>query len=224
MLVVIPQLLDEAALTRTRALLDAAAFGDGRVTAGALAAAAKQNLQLPADAPATRTLQDMIAAALEASVEFVSAALPRHIHPALINRYLPGMAFGAHVDNAIRFDGSALLRADLAATLFLNAPEDYDGGALAIDDSYGARLVKGQPGDLVVYPASSIHAVQPVTRGQRDVAILWIQSLVREAGQRRALYDLDRAIRSLRERAPESPEILTLTGVYHNLLRAAAEL
>lgn len=223
MLIVIPRLLNDSALARAQAILDSALFGDGRVTAGTLAASAKQNLQLPSDSPQTRALQALIGAALEASVDFVSAALPRRVHPALINRYLPGMAFGAHVDNAIRFDDMPL-RADLAATLFLNAPEHYDGGALAIDDSYGARAVKGNAGDLVLYPASSIHAVQPITRGRRDVAVLWVQSLVREAGQRRALYELDCAIRSLRERAPESPEILSLTGVYHNLLRAAAEL
>lgn len=223
MLIVIPGLLDSAQLAQVQTLLARAEFGDGRVTAGSLAAPAKANLQLAPTAPQLRALQALIGDALAVSAEFVAAALPRRVHPALINRYLPGMGFGAHVDNAVRIDGVPL-RADLAATLFLNPPGDYDGGALAIDSDYGAPDIKGNAGDLVLYPAGSIHAVRPVTRGRREVAVLWVQSMVRDPDRRRALYDLDRAIRSLRARAPDSPEIIALTGVYHNLLRASAEL
>jgi len=223
MLIVIPGVLGSAQLAQVQTLIAQAEFGDGRATAGSLAARAKDNLQLPLNAPQMRALQALIGDALALSAEFVAAALPHRLHPALINRYLPGMAFGAHVDNAVRIDGVPL-RADLAATLFLNAPTDYDGGELAIDSDYGLPDIKGNAGDLVLYPAGSIHAVRPLTRGRREVAVLWVQSMVRDSGQRRVLYDLDRVIRSLRERAPDSPEILVLTGIYHNLLRASVEL
>ena len=190
MLLRIEGLLDSAALAEAHARLARATFGDGRVTAGELAAGAKRNLQLPPQTAEVRALRELILAALDRSARFIAAALPRRVHPPLVNRYLPGMGFGAHIDNAVRFDGPPL-RADLSATLFLCAPTDYDGGDLIIEDAYGERAVKLPAGDLVLYPSDSLHRVEPITRGAREVAVFWVQSLVRDSSRRRTLFEVD---------------------------------
>ncbi len=223
MLFVIDKVLTQEELAHTRGKLATARFGDGRVTAGELAAQAKHNLQLPEDGEDARAMSHLVVNALKGNGEFVSAALPRAVYPPLFNRYLPGMNFGAHMDNAIRF-GAVTLRADVSGTLFLSDPGAYQGGALVIEDTYGAQRVKLSAGSLVLYPSTSLHRVDPVTQGTRDVAVFWVQSLVREDSQRSLLYSLDQAIQSLRARAPESPEIPPLAACYHNLLRLWAQL
>jgi PKHD-type hydroxylase len=222
MLVVIPEILDAAQLALCRDRLDGADWQDGRITAGPQSARVKANQQLPETDPAARALGDLVLRALERSQHFLSAALPRHVFPPLFNRYAPGMSFGAHVDNAIRqVPGTPhRLRTDLSATLFLTPPEEYDGGELVIDDAYGAHSVKLAAGDLVVYPASSLHRVMPVTRGVRLASFFWLQSMVRDDGERTLLFDLDAAI----QQVAEQPAAVPLTGIYHNLLRRWAEL
>jgi len=164
--------------------------------------------------------------ALERNATFISATLPHHVYPPLFNRYQPGMAFGNHVDNAVRqIPGTPhRLRTDVAATLFLSAPEEYDGGELVIDDLYGSHAVKLAAGDMVVYPAGSLHRVEAVTRGTREAAFFWIQSMVRDADARTLLYDMDTSIRELTRRGADAPSLLRLTGCYHNLLRRWAQL
>ncbi len=223
MLVVIDKVLSEEELAHIRGKSASARFGDGRVTAGELAAQAKHNLQLPEGEAETRALARLVIEALQRNPLFVSAALPRTVYPPLFNRYLPGMDFGVHVDNAIRL-GAATLRTDVSGTLFLSEPEDYEGGALIVEDTFGAQRVKLRAGDLVLYPSTSLHRVEPVTAGERNVAVFWVQSLVRDDGRRSLLLQLDGAVRSLRQRAPDSPEIAPLVACYHNLLRLWAEL
>lgn len=223
MLLVIDKVLTAEELAHIRGKFGKARFGDGRVTAGELAAQAKHNLQLPEDGGEARALVSLVMNALQRNGDFVLAALPRAVYPPLFNRYLPGMNFGAHVDNAIRV-GAVTLRTDISGTLFLSRPEDYEGGTLVIEGPYGAQRVKLPAGDLVLYPSTSLHRVEAVTSGERDVAVFWVQSLVREDSNRRLLYSLDKAIQSLRARAPESPEIPPLAACYHNLLRLWAEL
>jgi PKHD-type hydroxylase len=186
----------------------------------------KHNLQLAQDSAAARQGGEAIVRALERHPEFIGAALPRHVYPPLFNRYEPGMAFGAHVDNAVRqIPGSHhRLRIDVSATLFLSPPQDYDGGELIIEDTFATHAVKLAAGDLVIYPASSLHRVQPVTRGARVAAFFWVQSMVRDDGGRRLLYDMDTAIRELTAAGAEGPALLRLTGCYHNLLRRWADL
>jgi PKHD-type hydroxylase len=212
---------DQVAACRRR--LDAAEWRDGRVTAGHLSALAKNNRQLAEDDPVARELGATILDALARNPTFFAGALPRRIYPPLFNRYEGGEAFGSHVDNAIRYDRSTNpaqpLRTDLSATLFLSSPEDYDGGELVIEDTFGAHAVKLPAGDLVIYPGSSLHEVRPVTRGARVAAFFWIQSFVRSDAQRRMLFDLDVSIQELTQRVPGAPELVRLTGVYHNLLR-----
>jgi len=164
--------------------------------------------------------------ALERTALFVSAALPRHLYPPLFNRYEAGMAFGNHIDNALRqIPGTAYrLRTDLSATLFLSAPHEYDGGELSIEDTYGAHAVKLEAGDLVLYPASSVHRVEPVTRGARLAVFFWVQSLVRDDGARCLLFDLDTTIRQLTAKGADRESLVRLTACYHNLLRRWAEL
>ena len=202
-------------------LLEQAHWVDGAVTAGFQSAQVKHNEQLPSESAEARRLGDLITAALGEHPLFLSAALPARIFPPLFNRYREGHGFGTHVDNAIRpIPGSReRVRTDLSATLFLAGPDDYDGGELVVEDTYGTRAVKLPAGDLVLYPATSLHRVQPVTRGVRLASFFWIQSLVREDAQRTLLFDLDMAIVSLRRRVGEDPALVSLTGVYHNLLR-----
>src|SRR3984957_13446127 len=220
----ISALLSADRLDAIRAKLEGASWEDGRATAGHQSAQVKSNLQLPQHDPVTRELGDEIVRALERSALFIRAALPRHVYPPLFNRYQSGMAFGAHVDNAVRqIPGTHhRLRTDGSATLFLSDPADYDGGELAVQDTFGAHSVKLAAGDLVLYPASSVHRVQPVTRGVRTAAFFWIQSMVRDDDARRLLFELDTAIRDLG--AADQDPLLRLTGCYHNLLRRWADL
>ena len=182
-------------------------------------------MQLAGTDPAARRLGDMILRALERSLRFVSAALPLKVFPPLFNRYAGGQTFGTHFDNAIlQVPGTPhRLRSDLSATLFLCDPADYDGGELVVEDTYGAHAVKLPAGHMVLYPASSLHRVNPVTRGERLAAFFWIQSMVRDDGRRTLLYDLDTAIQHVAVGLPDHPAVVQLTGVYHNLLRGWAD-
>ena len=221
MLLTIPGVLTSDEVADFRRVLDAASWVDGKVTAGYQSAAAKQNLQLPETASEARELGERVLAALQRAPTFLSAALPLKVFPPLFNRYGPGHAFGSHVDNAIRpVRGTPhKVRTDLSATLFLSAPDEYDGGELVIEDTYGAHAVKLAAGDLILYPASSLHLVRPITRGERIASFFWIQSMVRDDGQRTLLYDLDRATQQVHRDQPDAPAAVQLTGVYHNLLR-----
>ena len=196
------------------------------MTAGWQSAETKVNLQLPHNDVVARELGDTILRALERNPLFVSATLPRHVFPPLFNRYDPGMSFGTHVDNAVRQVSGTThrIRTDISATLFLSAPEEYDGGELFIDDSYGAHSVKLAAGDLILYPASSLHRVQPITRGARTAAFFWIQSMVRDDGARTLLFEMDAAIRDLTRTGADRDSVVRLTGCYHNLLRRWAEV
>ena len=228
MLVAIPSMLTADQLTRARDLIEQASWEDGRSTAGRQSAIAKHNRQLPHDSKARRAVADMILAALSANGLFMSAALPKAIFPPLINRYdaAAGHGFGDHVDNAIRFlpEGGGRIRTDLSATVFLSGPDEYDGGELVIEDSYGSHQVKLEAGDMILYPATSLHRVEPVTRGTRFASFFWIESMVRDDGQRSLLLDMDAAVRTLAIKAgDDDPAIVSLTGCYHNLLRRWAD-
>jgi len=225
MLLQIPQVLSGEQVAHARGLLAAAEWIDGRVTAGRQSAQVKDNLQLPEDAPVARELRDVIAKALQESPLFTSAALPLRVFPPLFNLYRGGQSFGNHVDNAIRqIPGTPLrIRTDLSATLFLSAPDEYDGGELIVEDTYGVHNVKLPAGDMVLYPSTSLHRVQPVTRGSRLASFFWIQSLVRDDAARTVLFDLDSAIQRLAGDV-DHPAVVQLTAVYHNLVRRWAEL
>jgi PKHD-type hydroxylase len=226
MLLHIPEVLLPESLACCRAILDAAPWVDGRVTAGSQSARVKNNLQLPEDSEKARAARCIVLEGLERSALFHSAALPRRIFPPLFNRYEgTANAFGNHVDNAVRTVASSgeRIRTDLSATLFLSGPEEYEGGELVIEDTYGAHSVKLPAGDLVLYPSSSLHRVEPVTRGARVASFLWLESLVRETERRQALFNLDMAILELRQTLGEAPPVLSLTGTYHNLLRMWAD-
>lgn len=223
MLLHVPNVLTPDELERCRRSLAGAAWLDGRVTAGHQSAEAKRNRQLGESDPLARELGTLVLDALARHATFFAGALPRRIYPPLFNRYEGGQSFGFHVDNAVRYDRSRgeaqPVRTDLSATLFLSAPEEYDGGELEIEDSFGTHQVKLPAGDLVLYPGSSLHQVLPVTRGARVASFFWIQSLVRSDSQRRTLFELDVAIQQLSAKLPGAPELVQLTGVYHNLLR-----
>ena len=223
MLLQIPQVLTPDQVAHCRDRLGAAAWADGRVSAGYQSAQAKDNAQVPENDPVARELGGLVLEALSRNATFFSAALPQRIYPPLFNRYAGGQSFGFHVDNAIRYDrsrgGADAIRTDVSATLFLSAPEDYDGGELVVEDTYGVQRVKLQAGDMVLYPGTSLHKVTPVTRGERIGCFFWIQSLLREDAQRRLMFDLDTSIRRLTQDLPEHPALTQLTGVYHNLLR-----
>ena len=224
MLLQVPQVLSPEQVGQFRQALDQADWADGRITAGYQSAQAKHNQQLPEDSPVALQLGDAILQALQRSSLFLSAALPLKVFPPLFNRYEGGQSFGSHVDNAVRqVRGTPhRIRTDLSATLFLSAPEDYDGGELVIEDTYGLHSVKLPAGDLVLYPASSLHLVRPVTRGARVASFFWIQSMVRDDGQRTLLFDLDSAIQRVATDT-EHPAVVQLTGVYHNLIRRWAD-
>ncbi len=226
MLLQVPGLLTAGQVTQARQMLDAAQWVDGRVTAGHQSARAKDNLQLPEDHPTSRQLGDMILAALQRNALFISAALPLRVFPPLFNRYQGGQSFGNHVDNAIRQvpGGGMRIRTDLSATLFLAEPAEYDGGELMVEDTYGVHSVKLPAGDLVLYPSTSLHNVRPVTRGARIASFFWIQSMVRDDGERTLLFDLDSAIQRVAGEVPDSPAPVQLTAVYHNLLRRWADM
>ena len=229
MLVRVPNVLSAVQLESMRAKLDAAgaAWVDGRATAGHQGAQVKHNLQIAENAPIARELGDPILASLERNPLFISAALPNHVYPPMFNRYdgASGMAFGHHVDGAVRLlPGTGIkIRTDISATLFLSPPEAYDGGELLIEDTYGTQTVKLPAGDLVLYPSTSLHRVTPVTGGTRLASFFWIQSLVRDDTQRALLFDLDMAIVRLTQDAPGHAALVSLTGCYHNLLRMWAD-
>ena len=226
MLLSIPNVLIAEQVAQARQILDKAEWVDGKVTAGHQSAAAKNNMQIPEGHPAARQLGEMILGALGRNPLFMSAALPLHVFPPLFNRYSGGQSFGTHVDNAIRqVAGSGhRIRTDLSATLFFAGPDEYDGGELCVEDTYGVKSVKLPPGHMILYPATSLHHVRPVTRGARVSSFFWIQSMVRDDGQRSLLFDLDLAIQRLNTDHPNHPSAIQLTGVYHNLLRQWAEL
>jgi PKHD-type hydroxylase len=225
MLLHIPKVLTEAHVAHCRAIMEDAKWVDGRETSGHLAARVKHNRQVDEATPEAREMGNIIVTALERTPLFMAAALPLRVFPPLFNRYEPGMAFGAHVDNAIRqVTGSPLrVRTDLSATLFLSRPDEYDGGELVVDDTYGAHSVKLPAGDMILYPATSLHRVIPVTRGARLASILWVQSMVRDDGERSLLFDLDMAISRVSEATPDNPGVVALTSCYHNLLRRWAD-
>jgi PKHD-type hydroxylase len=227
MLLHIPNILSSEQVAHFRERLAIAAWADGRITAGHQSARTKHNLQLPEDDPVALELGALVRAALKANTTYFAAALPQCVFPPLFNRYRAGDGFGTHIDNAIRYDRTGQLvqavRTDLSATLFLSSPDEYDGGELVIEDGFGVQRVKLPAGDMLLYPASSVHRVEAITRGERLASFFWIQSLVRDAGQRKLLFDLDLAIRKLGQTNGDHPALVELTGVYHNLLRRWAE-
>jgi PKHD-type hydroxylase len=227
MLIQVPALLSSEEVAQAREVLAAGDWVDGRVTAGAQSALAKHNLQIPDGAPAARALGETILSALGRNPLFVSAALPLKVFPPLFNRYDAGMKFDEHVDNAIRFSkvSGVRYRTDLSATLFLSDPADYDGGELIVEDTYGEHAVKLAAGDLILYPASSLHRVAPITRGSRWASFFWVQSMIRDDGRRTLLFDLDQSVQALSGRlGADDPQVISLTGAYHNLLRMWAEV
>ncbi|ADV83674.1 Fe2+-dependent dioxygenase [Terriglobus saanensis] len=227
MLIEMPQILSQDEVATIRSLMEAAEMVDGKATAGELAAKAKHNLQLPEGSATARQAGDIILRALGRNPLFNSAALPFRVLPPLFNRYDAGMKFDSHVDGAIRaVPGAGIrMRADLSSTLFLTPPDDYDGGELVIEDTYGEHAVKLPAGHMVLYPASSLHRVNPITRGSRWSSFFWTQSMIKDDGLRVLMYDLDRAIIEVRQSLNgDSHGTLALTGVYHNLLRREAEL
>lgn len=224
MLLEIPQVLSSSQVAQMRSELLNEQWVDGKVTAGHQSAQAKQNRQLPAQSEVAKLCGNTIVKALQNSGLFMSAALPQRVFPPLFNRYEGGEHFGNHVDNAIRsLPGGGQIRTDLSATLFLSDPQDYDGGELLVDDTFGAHSVKLKAGDLILYPSTSLHRVTPVTKGMRLCAFFWIQSLVRDDGQRTLLFDLDMSINRLRQQLGEHEALVSQTGVYHNLLRRWAD-
>ena len=226
MMLQIPKVLTPDAVTRLRAAIDAADWTDGNATSGFQSALAKQNRQLPEGSAVAREAGATILAALERNPLFIAAALPARIYPPLFNRYGVGDGFGDHIDNSIRQtpDGGRV-RTDLSATLFLTDPDDYDGGELTVDDTYGVHQVKLAAGDLILYPASSLHRVEAITRGARVSSFFWIQSLVRDDARRALLFDMDMAIqRAGATLGQGDASIVSLTGAYHNLLRMWAEV
>jgi PKHD-type hydroxylase len=230
MLITIPDVLNAEQVVEARKLLDGAEWVDGRVTAGYQSARAKDNVQLPELHPVARQVGATILQALGKNLLFLSAALPLHVVPPLFNRYSGGQSYGNHVDNSIRnMPGTNhRVRTDLSATLFFSAPDEYDGGELVMEDTYGVKTVKLPPGQMVLYPSTSLHHVKPVTRGARLCSFFWIQSMVRDDGRRTLLLDLDLGIQRLSRDLADNPvasqTAVQLTGVYHNLLRQWAEV
>ena len=226
MLLHLPEVLNRESVVQAQALLREAPWADGLATAGPQAATVKRNQQLPQRHPVTQQLQALVLQALERHSLFFSAALPAHIFPPMFNRYAgTANTYGNHVDNAVRFNAETgqRVRSDVSCTLFLADPEDYDGGDLVVEDTYGHKRVKLPAGDLVLYPSTSVHRVEPVTRGARLACFFWIQSLVRSDEQRRLLFDLDMSLVRLRTEHGETDTAVALTGTYHNLLRMWAQ-
>jgi PKHD-type hydroxylase len=226
MLIHVPSVLTAEQVLHARQRLECAPWIDGRATAGPQSSRAKQNLQIPEDAPLAHELGELILAALQRSPLFMSAALPLKVYPPMFNKYSGGDSFASHVDNAIRqVPGTPhRVRTDLSATLFLIEPDEYDGGELVVEDTYGVHRVKLPAGHMVLYPSTSLHHVTPVTSGARVASFFWIQSLVRDDGRRTLLFDMDTAIQRLARDVPDHPSAVQLTGVYHNLLRQWSEL
>nr|WP_314073830.1 Fe2+-dependent dioxygenase [uncultured Roseococcus sp.] len=226
MLVTIPDLITPEETRHIRRVLEGAAWQDGRRTAGDQAIKVKNNLQAPPDAPEVQEIAQIVMRALARNPAFTSAALPLHVLPPMFNRYDEGMSFGAHVDGSIRVvpHSGTRLRTDVSSTLFLTPVEDYDGGELMVHDTYGQHRVKLPAGHLVVYPATSLHSVAPITKGSRWAAFFWTQSMVRDDWRRHMLHDLDKSIMSIRTRLPDDdPAVVGITAHYHNLIRAWAD-
>ena len=247
MLLRIPQALSPDELAQVRQLILGADWADGRVTAGSQSGSVKNNTQLPEDLPAAQQARHVVSVALARNPLFVTGALPKSVYPPLFNRY-SGSAnfFGKHIDNAVRTHAATArhVRTDISCTLFLSEPDSYDGGELAVQDTYGEQRIKFAAGDLLMYPGTSVHRVEPVTRGERLACFFWVESMVRADAQRRLLYDMDMAITALRQQdraradAPDGSlegrpeggghgdraEVVTLTGCYHNLLRMWADV
>jgi PKHD-type hydroxylase len=227
MLICIPDVLSKADVVEFRAVMDAAEWEDGRSTAGSQSAEVKKNEQLPPNSEVSRKLGERVIRALTANPLFVAAAIPLHIFPPLFNRYGVGQHFGVHVDNAVRGDHltGARIRTDLSVTLFLSEPDEYDGGELVVEDYYGSHEVKLPAGQLVLYPATSLHTVTPITRGVRVASFFWLQSMIRDAHARSMIFDLDTAIQGLVGRLGRNDaEVVKLSGLYHNLIRYWAEV
>ncbi|NQD91601.1 Fe2+-dependent dioxygenase [Pseudomonas sp. CrR25] len=227
MMLHIPQVLSPEQVAECRQLLQQAQWVDGKATAGFQSAMAKDNLQLPEGCPEAKAMGELILAALGRNPLFISAALPSKVFPPLFNCYQGGQSFGLHVDNAVREVRATgeKIRTDLSATLFFTSPDEYDGGELLVEDTYGAHSVKLPAGDLILYPSTSLHRVNPVTRGARVCSFFWLQSMVRDDGQRSLLFDLDSSIQQLNgELGAGHASSVQLTGVYHNLLRRWADL
>jgi PKHD-type hydroxylase len=226
MLLPIPNVLTPEQITHARQLFDTAEWVDGRVTAGHQSARAKDNAQLPENSPAARELGEVILTALGQNALFISAALPARVFPPLFNRYQGGQSFDTHIDNAIRQVAGTghRIRTDLSATLFFSQPDEYDGGELVVEDTYGLHQVKLPAGHLILYPATSLHHVTPVTRGARICSFFWIQSMVRDDSERTLLFDLDMAIQKLNPERAHDPAMVQLTGIYYNLVRRWAEV
>jgi PKHD-type hydroxylase len=226
MMLAIPDLLDKQGVAQVRAIVDGGDWQDGNATSGHQAALAKRNQQLPEDGTAAQEAGKLVLDALGKSPLFIAAALPLKIFPPLFNRYQGGEAFGTHIDNAVRIHrgGQFRVRSDLSATLFLEDPDAYEGGELVVENNLGAGAVKLPAGHLLLYPASSLHRVEPVTKGARVASFFWIQSMVRDDGARAILFDLDQAIQAVAaDRGHADKEVIRLTGIYHNLLRRWAD-
>ncbi len=226
MLIAIPDLLDAADVAAIRSLIDAAEWVDGNITSGHQSALAKRNLQLPEDSEAARQAQQIVFGAVGKNPLFIAAALPQRIFPPLFNSYAGGQAFGTHVDNAIRIQKGTTfrVRSDLSMTVFLEDPDAYDGGELTVETSFGVQQVKLPAGHAVLYPSSSLHRVEPVTRGRRVASFFWIQSMVRDDAARQTLFDLDSSIQAVAAKlGQDDAAVIRLTGVYHNLLRRWAD-
>ena len=225
MLLRIPGVIAAEDVAAIRARIDVGRWVDGNVTSGHQSAQAKYNEQLPEDSFEARESGDKIMAALGKSPLFFSAALPKQVYPPLFNRYQGDMQFGNHVDGAMRVHSPTgrRIRTDISATLFLTDPNDYDGGELTVEDTYGVHAVKLPAGDMVIYPATSLHRVTPVTRGMRVSSFFWIESMVRDDAQRSLLFDMDMALVRLNQQTPGHASLVSLTGCYHNLLRMWGE-
>ena len=226
MLIAIPNVFKAEQTKQIRAALDAAVWVDGKITAGHQSKLTKRNSQIPENSPAARQLGEIILHTLGVNDLFRSAALPLKVFPPLFNRYEGGQDFGTHVDNAIRSHSTTAqsIRTDLSCTLFFSDPDEYDGGELRIQDTYGEQSVKLPAGHMILYPSTSLHYVTPVTRGARVSSFFWLQSMVRSDEQRRILFDLDQSIQGLAANDPADATVVKLTGVYHNLLRQWAEM
>jgi PKHD-type hydroxylase len=226
MLLTIPDVFAPEQVRQIRQQLDGAEWVDGRVTAGHQSSLAKDNMQIPEGNPVAKEVGERILQTLGQNLLFISAALPMKVFPPLFNRYSGGQSFGTHVDNAIRHvkGTSHRVRSDLSATLFFSNPDEYDGGELIVEDTYGIHSVKLPAGHLVLYPSSSLHNVRPVTRGARVSSFFWIQSMVRDDSARTLLFDLDNVAQRISASDPNSPNGVKLTGIYHNLLRRWAEV
>ena len=226
MMLPIPDVLTGDELARVRSLVEAGSWQDGNATSGHQSALAKRNRQLPEDSEAAKSAGKIVLDALGRSPTFIAAALPLKIFPPLFNRYEGGETFGTHIDNAVRIQrGSNFrVRSDLSATLFLTEPDSYDGGELVVEDAIGAHAVKLPAGHLLLYPASSLHRVEPVTRGARIASFFWIQSMVRDTAARDLLFDLDQAVQAVGSAMGQDDRtVIGLTGIYHNLLRRWAD-